>query len=127
MKSLTRVIVVLLVTAAGAVTATTADAAASGPGYAGLGGTRVIKSNATGRCLDDSAYGLRTFPCNGLDFQKFNVTNNPDGTHYLVNRSTGRCVEDAPSGIRAARCNGFYRQRWYFSNWGPGGWASAIR
>jgi hypothetical protein len=86
---------------------------------------RVIKSNSTGRCLDDSSgFGLRFFPCNGLQYQKFDVYNNPNGTRYLVNRVTGRCVEDATdgSGLRARNCNGAGNQMWYVSNWGGGGW-----
>ncbi|MEU6783876.1 RICIN domain-containing protein [Nonomuraea angiospora] len=123
MKSFTRIIVVLLVTVAAAVTATTANAADPGPGYIGVGGVRVIKSNETAKCLDDSVYGLRVFRCNGLVFQKFDVTNNPNGTHYLVNLSTGRCIEDPPSGIiHAANCNGASNQMWYINNWGTGGW-----
>ncbi|MFD7995040.1 RICIN domain-containing protein [Streptomyces mexicanus] len=32
----------------------------------------VFRNQATGMCLDDSdAYGLRTFPCNGLPYQKW--------------------------------------------------------
>ncbi|MEU7852342.1 RICIN domain-containing protein [Nonomuraea sp. NPDC049141] len=89
---------------------------------------RVIKSNATGRCLDDSSgYGLRIFPCNNLIYQKFDVYNNPNGTHFLVNRSTGRCVEDAAKGIRANRCTGAANQMWYFSNWKGGGWGISNR
>lgn len=29
----------------------------------------VLKNRATGRCLDDSGAGLRTWECNGMDFQ----------------------------------------------------------
>lgn len=83
---------------------------------------RAIKSSATGRCIQDSANGLRLAPCRNAVTQKFDVYDNPNGTKYFVNRSTGRCVEDAPNGIRANSCNGAGNQMWYLSNWGTGGW-----
>ncbi|MGH4035245.1 RICIN domain-containing protein [Actinomycetota bacterium Odt1-20B] len=31
----------------------------------------ILQNRATGRCLDDSGAGLRTWPCNGMDFQNW--------------------------------------------------------
>ncbi|MGV9340287.1 RICIN domain-containing protein [Streptomyces sp. NPDC003688] len=85
--------------------------------------THSIKSTVTGRCLDDSiAYGLRTFPCNGLAFQKFIFWRDPRGTYLLQNQATKRCLYDSPTrGIWAAACTGSSNQHWYLVTWARGG------
>src|SRR5438270_7968336 len=53
----------------------------------------------TNRCLDDSGDDshdvLRGFPCNGLDFQKWIVHVQADGTRELRNVHTNRCLDDS--------------------------------
>jgi hypothetical protein len=65
---------------------------------------------ATGRCLDDSyAYGLRSFPCNGLIYQEFNLTQarEPYDATIFVNAATQRCMDDSYAfGLRSIPCNG---------------------
>ncbi|GIJ44640.1 hypothetical protein Val02_15260 [Virgisporangium aliadipatigenens] len=69
-----------------------------------------FRNRATKKCLDDSfRAGLRTFPCNGTDHQRWRY----DFTGYLVNQNTGRCIDDSiQHGLRAFPCNGSVYQRW---------------
>lgn len=70
------------------------------------------KSQATGRCWDDSEYGLRSFACNGLDYQEFYYNSN----HSLQNVHTGRCIDDsAQYGLRSFPCNGLSYQSWSYT------------
>jgi hypothetical protein len=74
-----------------------------------------IQNQNTGRCIDDSfAFGLRSFPCNGLSFQQWSVVGFQDGTIHLVNENTGRCIDDSLAfGLRSFPCNGLSFQGWF--------------
>ncbi len=67
---------------------------------------------ATGACLDDSREGLRALPCNGLDFQKWEVHNLGGHVRRLRNVATRACLDDSPRGLRAHPCNGEIYQTW---------------
>ncbi|MFD0392680.1 ricin-type beta-trefoil lectin domain protein [Streptomyces nogalater] len=92
-------------------------AAADGPGNTGTG-TRVTKAVsraadpvqtfrnvATNKCLDDSSAGVRTFDCNNLDFQKWEVHVFQDGTRRLRNIATGQCLASGGGRLTMGGCN----------------------
>src|SRR5690606_2598435 len=68
----------------------------------------IFRNRATKRCLEDSGAGLRAHPCNGLNFQQWQVT--VDRT--LRNVNTGRCLDDGDAGLRALPCDGLDSQKW---------------
>jgi hypothetical protein len=102
-----RAVVVVLALAGMAIVATATPAAATTDDYA-------LRSVATGYCVDDSfEYGLRSYPCNGLNYQRFNSYPQPDGTFVLQNQRTGRCIDDSIEfGLRAFNCYYSTYQRW---------------
>lgn len=68
-----------------------------------------IQSNATGRCVDDSAqYGTRSLSCNGLSFQRWNrsaVIETPFRFEFQ-NAATGMCLDDSTQyGLRTWHCS----------------------
>jgi Ricin-type beta-trefoil lectin domain len=75
---------------------------------------------ATGRCLDDStAYGndvLRGYPCNGLAYQQWALSEVGNGAFRLKNLATGRCLDDSTAYgndvLRAYPCNSLAYQQW---------------
>ncbi|MFC8194099.1 RICIN domain-containing protein [Streptomyces sp. NPDC057298] len=82
------------------------------------GGTTVLAVNTfqslgTYRCMDDSNLGFRTFPCNGTDFQKWNVHVFNDGTRRFQNLATGRCLYDGPAGFSTQFCGSSEAVSWY--------------
>jgi hypothetical protein len=127
----TRIVVALLavvtmgLTATGTATASTeaVKTRAVSPSIGLAAPTHSIKSMVTGRCLDDSSvYGLRTFPCNGLAYQKFTFWSGPYGTYLLQNQATKRCLYDSlRGGIQARPCTGSSNQHWYLITWARGG------
>src|SRR5947208_4731740 len=77
-----------------------APAHASGNRDVGVGASAAVKginswrNRATGACMDDSPYGLRAFPCNGLPFQTWH--NNVNGFLFtMLNAATYRCLDDS--------------------------------
>jgi hypothetical protein len=73
-------------------------------------------NRATSRCIDDSfEFGLRAFPCNGLNYQKW--YNSSGAVPFaLKNAHTGRCIDDSVEfGLRAFPCNGLKYQRWHLN------------
>ncbi|GAA2241719.1 hypothetical protein GCM10010145_04730 [Streptomyces ruber] len=82
---------------------------------------RVFTSRLDGYCLDDSLdFGLRTYSCNGMSYQRWTVDTYADGTARLRNHATGRCVDLADGGPRAAQCvtgAGGRSQRWRLTTW----------
>jgi hypothetical protein len=99
--------------------------AADGPGDTGAG-TRVTKAAlraadpvqtfrnvATGRCLDDSNLGVRTFSCNGMDFQKWEVHVFQDGTRRLKNIATGQCLSSGGGRLSMGGCNSSREVSWW--------------
>lgn len=81
-----------------------------------------FKNENTLRCIDDSvSYGLRSFGCNGLSYQQFNVHVWNDGTRELKNLNTGRCVDDSGTyGLRAYPCNSSTYQSWWILRFSDG-------
>ncbi|MEU6797033.1 RICIN domain-containing protein [Nonomuraea wenchangensis] len=71
-----------------------------------------FRNRVTGKCLDDDGNKLKTFPCNGLDFQQWKVTVDQFGQRTLQNVHTRRCLDDSGAGLRAFTCNGLTFQKW---------------
>ncbi|MFE1905727.1 helix-turn-helix domain-containing protein [Streptomyces gardneri] len=85
-----------------------ASAASSGP--------RIFVSRATGACLDDSLdQGTRSFPCNGMPYQRWTVRTTPDGSSQLRNHATGECLDHLPGGLSTGPCGSSASQRWTVS------------
>ncbi|WP_426500420.1 helix-turn-helix domain-containing protein [Streptomyces sp. D54] len=77
------------------------------------GAARAFVSRATGYCLDSSLdHGLRSYPCNGMSYQRWGVLPGADGTHRLRNHATGLCLEDSGPAVRARPCDGSTAQTW---------------
>ncbi|MFF0445167.1 RICIN domain-containing protein [Streptomyces sp. NPDC004609] len=57
-------------------------------------GTRQIVNVDTSRCLDDSREGLRTWPCNGQNYQRWTILPMPGGGIAFQNKATGACIVD---------------------------------
>ncbi|MDO0937776.1 hypothetical protein QQY66_40875 [Streptomyces sp. DG2A-72] len=113
-KSIKALLTAVLCTGAMVTAAGTADAATS----ARDGGTVVLAVNTfqnldTLRCMDDSNLGFRTFPCNSLDFQKWNVHVFNDGTRRFQNLATGRCLYDGPAGFSTQFCGSSENVSWH--------------
>ncbi|MEV5938615.1 RICIN domain-containing protein [Streptomyces sp. NPDC051994] len=72
-----------------------------------------LRNLNTGRCIDDSfAYGLRAFGCNGLNYQRWEIYYNGNGTLTFRNENTGRCIDDSGAyGLRSFGCNGMNYQQ----------------
>ncbi|WP_420168598.1 RICIN domain-containing protein [Streptomyces violaceoruber] len=113
---------VLTGTGAAAVPAETAsslfpqsDAVRVLPGGVQMMAGGAIRNVNTGRCIDDSgAFGLREHPCNGLNYQRWELWRNGNGTITFKNENTGRCIDDSGAfGLREHPCNGLNYQQWY--------------
>ncbi|WP_177235540.1 RICIN domain-containing protein [Streptomyces sp. MUSC 14] len=75
----------------------------------GGGGTVSLHNEATGKCVDDSSYGLRDFGCQNptgpyAGFQQFALSQQSDGTWVFQNVATGKCVDDSNYGLRDFGC-----------------------
>jgi uncharacterized membrane protein len=71
-------------------------------------------NQGAGYCLDDSAAGLRTYPCNKSKYQSWFVTHNSDGSITFKNQQTAQCIDDSTQyGLRAIACNGLSYQHWH--------------
>ena len=69
----------------------------------------------TGHCVDDSVAGLRSFVCNGQNFQHWKIQYNSDSTKTFINVNTGRCMDDSVAyGLRSFVCNNQNFQRFDF-------------
>lgn len=74
----------------------------------------VWKNMYTGKCLDDSEYGFRTYPCNDGIYQKWIVTRWNDGTQRFMNAATKRCIDDSHEfGLRTFGCNALKYQSFH--------------
>ncbi|MGW6568624.1 RICIN domain-containing protein [Streptomyces sp. NPDC054975] len=96
----------------------TGDAAPTpAPGATGASGhPRIFVNRATGACLDDSLdMGTRSYPCNGLPYQRWTVRTAADGSVQLRNHATGECLDHHPSGPRTVACGSPATQRWSVS------------
>ncbi|MFD8602298.1 hypothetical protein AMK14_04535 [Streptomyces sp. TSRI0445] len=86
-------------------------ASAGAPGRAG--GARAFVSRATGNCLDSSLdHGLRSYPCNGMSYQRWGVRSSANGAHQLRNHATGLCLDDGGREVAARPCDGRAAQKW---------------
>lgn len=103
----------MLFATAFAVLAVTIPAAAADGSYAAAAqAVQTFKSYGTGKCIDDSHEGLRVFPCNGLNYQKWRITVWPNGTRELRSVATGRCIDHSHEGLRSFPCNRSAYQSW---------------
>ncbi|MFI7399018.1 RICIN domain-containing protein [Streptomyces sp. NPDC049541] len=89
-------------------------AASSGP-IATLRVVNTFQSLGTTRCMDDSAHGFRTFPCNGGDYQKWEVHVFNDGTRRFRNLVTDGCLYDGPRGFDTQDCDSSTNVSWFIS------------
>jgi Ricin-type beta-trefoil lectin domain len=98
--------------AAGAVAVTAALSFNVGPAQADA--ILVLRNYHTGRCVDDSfEAGLRTFSCNGMDYQQWRAHWITGLTATLQNVHTGRCIDWSEDyGLRPFTCNGLNYQHW---------------
>ncbi|MCX5375186.1 RICIN domain-containing protein [Streptomyces sp. NBC_00091] len=79
---------------------------------------RIFVNRATGSCLDHSLdQGLRSFPPNGMSYQRWTVHPSPDGTSELRNHATGACLEGGGSELRARSCDASPSQKWTLTTW----------
>ncbi|MBP2586933.1 transcriptional regulator with XRE-family HTH domain [Streptomyces sp. PvR006] len=77
---------------------------------------RIFVSRATGACLDDSLdKGTRSFPCNGMSYQRWTVRTTADGGTQLRNHATGECLDHGADGLRTGPCGPAASQRWSVS------------
>ncbi|MFJ5136224.1 RICIN domain-containing protein [Streptomyces sp. NPDC088707] len=77
---------------------------------------RIFVSRATGACLDDSLdKGTRSFPCNGMSYQRWTVRTSGDGGTQLRNHATGECLDHGADGLRTGPCGPAASQRWSVS------------
>ena len=79
-----------------------------------------FRNRVTGRCLDDSGAGLRTFTCKGLNSQQWLNTVDGSGHRILRNLNTGRCLDDSRAGLRTVPCNGLNSQKWTITTYDKG-------
>ncbi|MCX4846451.1 RICIN domain-containing protein [Streptomyces sp. NBC_00893] len=83
--------------------------------------TQSFRNQATGRCMDDTDDGFRTWSCNGSNPQLWDVKVWDDGTRQLRNVNTGRCVEDSDNGFRTVgTCGSTPEQSWWIKVWDDG-------
>lgn len=83
--------------------------------------TQSFRNQATGRCMDDTDNGFRTWSCNGSNPQLWDVKVWDDGTRQLRNVNTNRCVEDSDNGFRTVgTCSSSPAQSWWVKVWGDG-------
>lgn len=79
-------------------------------------------NEATGRCVDDSALGLRTFACNRSNYQTWDISDTRNGSFTMRNMATGLCLDDSRDyHLRAIGCNGLIYQQWIVSRRWPDG------
>jgi hypothetical protein len=82
--------------------------------------TQTFQNQNTGRCIDDTDQGFRTFSCNGSPAQQWRVHVFNDGTRRLQNVNTGRCMFDSDGGFRTVSpCDAGTNQSWFIDH--PGG------
>ncbi|MFI2117413.1 RICIN domain-containing protein [Streptomyces rubiginosohelvolus] len=97
--------------AAGAGRVRNEAASAGAPERAGA--ARAFVSRATGNCLDSSLdHGLRSYPCNGMSYQRWGLRSSADGAHQLRNHATGLCLDDGGREVAARPCDGRAAQKW---------------
>ncbi|MFI1652490.1 helix-turn-helix domain-containing protein [Streptomyces avidinii] len=94
----------------------TGESATGGPGPADT--VRIFVSRRTGACLDHSLdKRLRTYPCNGMSYQRWTLHRQPDGALRLRNHATGACLAHSPDGLDTAACTAAPSQKWAVTPW----------
>lgn len=95
--------------------------ASAAPAF-GTTAINTLANQQSKRCLDDSfAYGVRTYPCNGTNFQRWSVTNWGDGTREFRNVDTRRCLAaDANGTVYTGECDAATDASWYVKWWNDG-------
>jgi transcriptional regulator with XRE-family HTH domain len=92
------------------------EPATGGPGPADT--VRIFVSRRTGACLDHSLdKGLRTYPCNGMSYQRWTLHRQSDGALRLRNHATGACLAHGPDGLATAACTAAPSQKWVVTPW----------
>ncbi|MEV4950134.1 RICIN domain-containing protein [Streptomyces sp. NPDC053755] len=80
-----------------------------------------FQNQETGRCIDHTNEGgLRAFPCNNTNAQKWYVKSWGDGTRRFQNVLTGKCIDDSNVGFRVLDCNDGVFQSWFVKRWNDG-------
>lgn len=77
-------------------------------------GSHRLSNHATGRCLEDTAAGLRAARCgpDGARAQAWALTVWGDESVEVRSRTTGECLDDSGAGLRTLRCDRTDRQKW---------------
>ncbi|MFV0131577.1 RICIN domain-containing protein [Streptomyces sp. HMX112] len=101
------------------------QAQASGTATVATASIQTFRNGATGRCLDDSHEGTRTFPCNGLTYQQWNVQVDPrNNSRQLKNIATGKCLVSGTKGYIGTSDCGITgvgsAQDWFVYKYGDG-------
>ncbi|MGW6946316.1 helix-turn-helix domain-containing protein [Streptomyces xanthophaeus] len=79
---------------------------------------RIFVSRKTGACLDHSLdKRLRTYPCNGMSYQRWTLHREPAGALRLRNHATGACLAHGPDGLDTAACTASPSQEWDVTSW----------
>jgi hypothetical protein len=82
---------------------------------------QTFQNQNTGRCIDDTNQGFRTFPCNGSPAQRWSVHVFNDGTRRLQSANTGRCMFDSDTGFHTVSpCDTSRNQSWFIDHPAPG-------
>ncbi|MDQ1656055.1 MAG: hypothetical protein QOD41_1138 [Cryptosporangiaceae bacterium] len=81
--------------------------------------TVVLRNKVSRECLDSNPAGeVYMLPCNGGQFQLWNIKDNKDGTRAFKDTATGRCLENRERGdstpVFTGACDGNKFQKWYF-------------
>jgi hypothetical protein len=81
-----------------------------------------LANQQSDNCLDDSfAYGVRTYPCNGQNFQQWEVKTWSDGTREFKNVNTKRCIgSDLDGSVWVGECSTSRTVSWYVKWWSDG-------
>jgi len=78
---------------------------------------QTFRNKASGNCLDhNNIDGVRQYPCNGGDWQKWRVHVFGDGTRRLQNVATGMCLTYNQLGgdlVDVTGCGTLQEESWY--------------
>jgi hypothetical protein len=91
-------------------------AAASGALAPAADPIQTFQNQNTGRCIDDTPQGFRTFSCNGTRAQQWRVHRFLDGTRRLQNINTGRCMFDSNFGFFTTGCDASTNESWFIDH-----------